>query len=110
MTEEDMVRIKRVLSRIARDNHLDMKVPLPVWDDTATLIGVGFFKKDVIPVNFSRDKQMGPMSCRQAATFTLNPVEQMDDAKIAAKAELAVQAMQSEIICWFQPNKAEKAA
>ncbi len=110
MTEEDMVRIKRCLSKIARANGVDLKVPLPVWDDTGTMVGVGFFKNDVLPVNFSCDKQMGPMSCRQAATFTLNQAEQMDDAKITAKAELAVQAMKSEIICWFQTKKAEKAA
>lgn len=100
MTQEDMVRIKRVLSKIARANKLDLRVPLPVWDDTGTMIGV----------SLSGDKRMGAMDCRQEATFTLDAVEQADDAKIAAKAELAAAALKSTILISIKQKRQEKAA
>ncbi len=100
MTEEDMVRIKRVLSRIARDNRLDLRVPLPVWDDTGTMIGVAL----------ATDKKMGAMDCRMEATFTLDPTEYRDDEKIKAKAELAVAAIKSTILVSIKQKRQEQAA
>lgn len=100
MTQEDMVRIKRILSKVARANKLDLRVPLPVWDDTGTMIGV----------SMSCDKRMGAMECRQEATFTLDQVEQVDDAKIAAKAELVAAALKATILVSIKQKRQEKAA
>lgn len=100
MTQEDMVRIKRVLSKIARANRLDLRVPLPVWDDTGTMIGV----------SMSCDKKMGAMDCRQEATFTLDAVEQQSDEKIAAKAELAAAALKATLLISIKQKRQEKAA
>lgn len=100
MTQEDMVRIKRVLSKIARANRLDLRVPLPVWDDTGTMIGV----------SLSCDKKMGAMDCRQEATFTLDAMEQQSDDKIAAKAELAAAALKATVLVSIKQKRQEKAA
>lgn len=116
MTQEDMVRIKRILSKIARDNKLDLKVPLGVWDAQGGIhtgmFGVLFEEtKDVtMSVNFEADKRMGPTLCRASATFTLDPSEQGDDAKIAAKANTAVAALKSNIVVAIRPKPQEKAA
>ena len=37
------------------------------------------------------------MACKGEATFTLNPSEQADDAKVRAKAELAVKDSQKGV-------------
>lgn len=100
MTQEDMVRIKRVLSKIARENRLDLRVPLPVWDDTGTMIGV----------SYSCDKKMGAMDCRQEATFTLDAAEQQSDDKIAEKAKLAASALKATILINIRQKRQEKAA
>jgi len=100
MTQEDMVRIKRVLSKVARENKLDLRVPLPVWDDSGTMIGV----------SMSCDKKMGAMDCRQEATFTLDAVEQADNSKIAEKAKLAAAAVKSTILVSIKQKRQEKAA
>lgn len=100
MTQEDMVRIKRVLSKVARANKLELRVPLPVWDDTGTMIGV----------SMSCDKKMGAMDCRQEATFTLDAMEQQSDDKIAAKAELAAAALKATLLISIKQKRQEKAA
>lgn len=97
---EHIVRLKRIISPIARAARMELRMPLPVWDETGTLIGVAV----------SCDKQMGPMDCRGEATFTLNPAEQADDAKVKAKAELAVNALKSEVLVSIRQKAKEKAA
>ena len=100
MTQEDMVRIKRILSKIARANKLELRVPLPVWDDTGTMIGVALHG----------EKRMGAMDCSTVATFTLDGMEQMDDAKIEAKANLAASALKNTILVSIKQKREEQAA
>jgi hypothetical protein len=92
---EHILKLKRIISPIARAAGLDLRMPLPVWDTTGTLIGVAM----------SYDKQMGPMACRGEATFVITAADQLDHDKVKAKAELAVAALQNEVLVSIRPKK-----
>lgn len=97
---ELIIRLKRLISPIARKAHCDLRMPLPVWDDSGQAIGVAI----------ECDKKMGPTDCRGQATFALTPEDYADDAKVIAKAELAVSALKQAVLVSIRPKKAEKAA
>lgn len=95
MNKETLSRISRIVGKVARDDRLMVKTNLPVWDSTGTLTGVGL----------ECTKKMGGIECVASATFVLNDMEQRDEAKIQAKAELAVAALKAEIIVSIKPKK-----
>lgn len=94
-----IIRLKRLISPIARKAHCDVRMPLPVWDDSGQAIGV----------SIECDKKMGPTDCRAQATFALTPADYADDAKVIAKAELAVGALQNVVLVSIRPKKAKAA-
>lgn len=94
MNKETLSRISRVVGKVARDDRLTVKTNLPVWDSTGTLTGVGL----------ECTKRMGGIDCTASATFVLNDMEQRDEAKIKAKAELAIAALKAEIIVSIRPK------
>lgn len=101
MSQQTLVRLKRVIGLVAREHRLAVRMPLPVWDSTGTLIGVAI----------EGDKKMGGVLCRATATFTLTPSEQMRDDLVTAKAEIAASAVKAEILVTIKPTaKAETAA
>jgi len=96
---ELIIRLKRLISPIARKAHCDLRMPLPVWDDSGQAIGVAI----------ECDKKMGPTECRGQATFALTPEDYADDAKVIAKAELAVNALKQAVLVTIRPKKAKAA-
>ncbi len=94
-----IIRLKRLISPIARKAHCDLRMPLPVWDDSGQAIGV----------SIECDKMMGPTECRAQATFALTPDEYADDARVIAKAELAVNAISKSVLVAIRPKKAKAA-
>lgn len=98
---EHVIKLRNVLTHVAREHHVDFEAPLPVWDNTSKLMGV----------RVSYDKMMGDRLCEAVATFTLTPQEYMSTEKIKGKAELAVRALKSDIQCIVRPKiKAKKVA
>lgn len=95
---ERLLKLKRLVSPIARQAGCDLRMPLPVWDDTGTTIGVAI----------ECDKQMGPTVCRGNASFTIKITD--TDEQIQDKARLAVGALRNEVLVTIRPKKAEKAA
>lgn len=101
MNKETASRISRVVGKIARENKLLIKTNLPVWDSTGTLTGVAL----------EGPKKMGGIDCIATATFVLNINDQADEEKIRAKAQIAADAIKSEVFISIRPKpKAAKAA
>lgn len=101
MNKEILSRISRVVGKTARADKITVKLPLPVWDTTGTMVGVGMSCEVV----FECDKRMGAVPCLASATFVLNETEQRDEAKIRAKAESAVAALKAEILVSIKPKE-----
>lgn len=93
--QETLVRLKRTIGLVARAHRLSVRMPLPVWDSTGTLLGVAL----------EGDKKMGGVMCTATATFTLTPSDQMRDDVVKAKAEIAAQAIHSEILVTIKPKQ-----
>lgn len=100
MNKETLSRISRVVGQVARADKLTVKTNLPVWDSTGTLTGVGL----------ECTKKMGSIECVASASFVLNDMEQRDEAKIKAKAELAAAALKAEILVSIKPKKKDVRA
>ncbi len=79
---------------------MQLRCPLPVWDTTGEQIGVAI----------ECDKKMGPVDCHAQATFTLNQIEQFDDAKIRKKVELAVESIKANVLVTIRPKEKRKTA
>lgn len=94
MNQESLIRIKQIVGKIARENKLVPKAPLPVFDSTGTMIGV----------SLTGDKIMGGEPCEATATFTFNPTEAQSEATIRLKAETAAQAIRSEVLVTIRPK------
>lgn len=94
---ERLLKLQRLVSPIARQAGFDLRMPLPVWDDSGTTIGVAI----------ECDKQMGPVLCRGNATFTIKITD--TDEQIQGKAQLAVGALRNEVLVTIRPKKAKAA-
>lgn len=100
MNKDALSRISRVVGKVARADKITVKLPLPVWDTTGTMVGVGMSCE----VIFECDKRMGAVPCLASATFVLNAAEQCDEAKIEAKAKIAAAALKAEILVSIKPK------
>lgn len=92
--QETIVRIKRVVSKLARQAGMECRLPLPVWDDSGQMIGV----------SLEKDKMMGTVMCRCQATFTIEPRDYATDDGIRAKTELGINAINNNILVNIRPK------
>lgn len=96
-----VAQIRKTLNPLVSKAKMRARLPLPVWDDTGTLIGV----------SIECDKLMGGKAeCLAQATFTLSPQEIRETARLKAKIELAIAALKSEVLVTIRHKKAQKAA
>ena len=93
-SEEAMVLIKRVVSRLARHANMEYQSGLPVWDDRGTVVGM----------SLDCEKQMGTVMCKAHSTYTLDPQEYATEDGIREKTELAIRAMQQNILTSIRPK------
>lgn len=101
METENIVRMKRVVNRLTREAGMTYRLPLPVWDNSGSLVGVAI----------EQDKHMGQTGeCLGQATFTLSPKEYASEATIAAKASLAISALRSEVLVSIRPKVKQQHA
>lgn len=93
-------RISKVINPLMTKHKMRARFPLPVWDDTGTLLGV----------SIQTDKKMGPQDCVAEASFTLSPAEIANPERLKEKAELAVQAIKLEVWVSIRQKRKEKAS
>lgn len=93
-------RISKVINPLMTKHKMKARFPLPMWDDTGTLLGVAIHA----------DKKMGKQDCQAEATFTLSPSEISSPEKIAAKANLAIEAIEREVWVAIRQKRQGKAA
>ena len=93
-------KIAKVLNPLMSKHKMLAKYPLPVWDDTGSLIGVEIFK----------DKQMGPQKCMAIASFVLTPADLASDKRMTDKAMLAINAIEQEVQMSIRPLREKRAA
>lgn len=93
-------RISAVINPLMSKHKMRAKFPLPVWDDTGSLIGVSIHK----------DVKMGPQDCVAEASFVLTPSDLASPWRMTAKIQLAINAIESEVQMSIRPKRKEKAA
>lgn len=93
-------KIAKTINPLVSAAKMRARFPLPVWDDTGSLIGVAI----------EADKLMGGVDSLAQASFTLNPIEYNDPIRLKAKVELAINCIKSEVQMTIRHKKAQKAA
>jgi hypothetical protein len=115
MMQEAVIRIKRIIGKLARDNRMTLQVPLPVWDAGQNLIGVSL-SQDTLPspdfcvTVLKQDKRMGSEPCTASATFIFTQDEAKDEAKLKERAEAAIAALNNNILVSIRRKEVLKHA
>lgn len=91
-------RIAAVLNPLMSKHKMRAKYPLPVWDDTGSLIGVAIHQ----------DRRMGHQDCIAEANFVLTPADMASKERMEAKAMLAINCIEQEVQMSIRLKRKEK--
>lgn len=100
MNSDVIPRIGAVINPLMSKHKMRAKFPVPVWDDTGSLVGV----------LIHQDRKMGPQDCVAEASFVLTPADMASKSRMEAKAMLAINAIENEVQMSIRPKRKEKAA
>ncbi len=87
---EDVARVQRTATGIARGEHITIECPLPVWDSES--MGVAFKRVQTETINGKRHKM------KRTASFVLTQDEMENEVIVAQKCGIALAAIKHNVL------------